>query len=211
MMTVQSTLCDFAFPDILFELEYDSLDEAFYGLKRIGEPSQDQRALIRLDPITGSTEDLFSLDTIKPFTGGSYIDPNTGAYTFSAYFSSEPLDSCRVVSLDISSGQVVHAPTTEHLVRSLEFFDPRLTAIDERGGQSEVNIFPNPASDKLHIEAGEMIRSYRIFNAQGTLIESADNGAREFEIDVSHWLKGYYTLELQGAFRSIYRPIIITY
>ena len=68
-----------------------------------------------------------------------------------------------------------------------------------------------PASDKLHIEAGESIRSYRIFNAQGTLIESADNGAREFEINVSHWSQGYYTLELQGAFRSIYRPIIITY
>lgn len=61
-----------------------------------------------------------------------------------------------------------------------------------------VNVFPKPASDKLHVKTQFQQCRYKIISATGSLIKSGSNQEHEFEIDISLLQKGIYTIEIDG-------------
>jgi hypothetical protein len=79
--------------------------------------------------------------------------------------------------------------------------------LEELDEESDVSVFPNPASNTITIETDNrlQISDYRIYNSSGQLIfESFNNSNQSYIIDISHLTTGIYTIQLSGAQGSRY-------
>jgi Secretion system C-terminal sorting domain len=63
----------------------------------------------------------------------------------------------------------------------------------------KVNVFPNPASDKLIVKTPFEQCHYKIISENGSLIKNGVNQEHEFEIDISLLQKGTYSIEIDGS------------
>lgn len=93
-----------------------------------------------------------------------------------------------------------------HLIQIAEIFS------DENGGAalvSQVNtvknndleVFPNPAWDRLNIQSNLPIKNIQVFNGKGTLVVERifDAGSERIRIPVHSWPDGQYILRVQTA------------
>ena len=94
-----------------------------------------------------------------------------------------------VVSEDESISFVVTEEA--HYVAHLEIAD----GVVEQGDIT-VSLFPNPAKDKLNIEASEPIKMFEIYNINGALVSRQRNGSDRIEIDVESYAAGTYLIRL---------------
>lgn len=63
---------------------------------------------------------------------------------------------------------------------------------------SQVHVFPNPASDKIYVRTeGLQTESAKVFNALGQLIEAFPTATNAFDFDVTGWEKGVYLVQLK--------------
>ena len=67
--------------------------------------------------------------------------------------------------------------------------------VGEHGGMT-VNLFPNPAKNKLTIEASESINMLEIYNVNGALVSKQTNCSDKIEINVSSYAIGTYMIRL---------------
>jgi hypothetical protein len=82
----------------------------------------------------------------------------------------------------------------DHDIELTAFFEP--TGVDENG-LPLVDLYPNPANDKIHIEGLEGENRVQIYNAYGMLVKTVSiNG--DDEIDISELTSGYYILRIDG-------------
>lgn len=73
----------------------------------------------------------------------------------------------------------------------------------------DLNIFPQPATNKLNIELGSGMQfAYQIFSLNGQLVQKGDAFTRK-EIVVSEMVKGIYLLVLTNDYAILTRKIII--
>lgn len=70
------------------------------------------------------------------------------------------------------------------------------TSVDEVAGTTGLNIWPNPATDKLHISSKEPITSVRIYDVTGKLIKTSFQP--KGEIDISQLTDGLYFIKLES-------------
>lgn len=64
--------------------------------------------------------------------------------------------------------------------------------------QSKVNVYPNPAFDKLLVNTQFQNCHYKIISVNGSLIKSDRNQNLDFEIDIRLLQKGNYYIEIEG-------------
>lgn len=84
-------------------------------------------------------------------------------------------------------------------------------SIDENEYSSMVNIYPNPAKDKINITSGnENISNIKVFNILGQLVYSNSfHNINQAMIQVSDWTKGQYFFNIQTDKRNIKKKILI--
>lgn len=61
--------------------------------------------------------------------------------------------------------------------------------------KTEVNVFPNPASDFINIKSNEVIKSVQLYNASGALVKTENNNSSK--IDISALPKGNYIISIE--------------
>jgi hypothetical protein len=77
-------------------------------------------------------------------------------------------------------------------------FIPTLVGVTEHNVSKEINIYPNPASDKINIPwTSEEKEVVQIFDALGRTVFTAQLNSGMNSIDVSAWESGVYTLHIQ--------------
>jgi hypothetical protein len=84
------------------------------------------------------------------------------------------------------------------------------TVVSEKEYMSdnELSVFPNPVHDILRIQSDSEIRSLRFFDIQGRLLRNLDIYGRTCEIDISHFSKGTYILEITSS-DKVYTRLIV--
>ena len=80
-----------------------------------------------------------------------------------------------------------------------------LVGLDEVS--STTKIFPNPASDVLYIQSMAQIKSIRMFNINGDVVEV---GSNRHQIDLSKAAQGLYTLEIETTEAISHKQIMVT-
>lgn len=62
---------------------------------------------------------------------------------------------------------------------------------------AEVNVFPNPTSGTVHVNATEEINSITIFSTLGQVVQTIDGSSLNIELDLSPLPNGHYLLEIE--------------
>lgn len=70
------------------------------------------------------------------------------------------------------------------------------TGIGENSLMSSVEMYPNPAHDKLFIKASEFVHTIEIFTMSGTLVQQQSCWSDNMEIDVQNLSSGIYVIRL---------------
>jgi hypothetical protein len=69
-------------------------------------------------------------------------------------------------------------------------------SVDDISNDISLEISPNPVTDVLRIKAGCEIRSLKLFDIQGRMLESVDVGSETFDLEMGHLIKGTYILQV---------------
>lgn len=82
--------------------------------------------------------------------------------------------------------------------------------VDLLGDKNDrIFIYPNPVTDKLYIQSGEMVDAYEIIDASGRTIRKHNAGTNQFQVDASLLNRGIYYLKLVKKGKiSIHKLII---
>ena len=103
----------------------------------------------------------------------------------------------------------------QELFYSLEIFDIKNCRIETPWGvnnynkESEINVYPNPAKDLLHIEIKESmnIHAISLINIQGQIIRRYEPAARQ--LDISGIAEGFYFIKLSSSEGDIIKKVLI--
>jgi hypothetical protein len=89
-------------------------------------------------------------------------------------------------------------------------FSPLSTGVSE-SIEMDINIYPNPATDKLWIEGGVADQTSRIsiFDLSGKVLVSEKVNGRKQELVVSHLSPGIYLLQFQEEEATLTRKFIV--
>ena len=70
-----------------------------------------------------------------------------------------------------------------------------ITGVEENGGMT-VSLYPNPAKNKLTVEASEPVNLFEIYSINGALVYSRKDCADRIEVYVSDFANGTYMIRL---------------
>tara|TARA_R110002126_G_scaffold30602_1_gene99814 strand:+ start:85541 stop:86884 length:1344 start_codon:yes stop_codon:yes gene_type:complete len=77
--------------------------------------------------------------------------------------------------------------------------------------QIEASLYPNPSKGIIYVNSKETVKNFRVFNVLGQEIISKTLNAsnKNFEINLSSFSKGIYTIQLQGEKGRLSKKIIL--
>jgi hypothetical protein len=81
--------------------------------------------------------------------------------------------------------------------QKLPAFKDLATAITEKKNHSEINIYPNPATDHIRIEAQEPIRTVELFSLDGKMARKISGDTNILNISLDQLDPGLYFLRIQ--------------
>ncbi len=144
----------------------------------------------------------FAAEPVQTYTVTVYYDENQGfvigAGTYSAgsiaTLAAIPADNYMFVKWSDETFDNPKEVLVDHDITLAAFFNG--TGVDENGFAT-INLYPNPANDKIRIEGLEGRKEIRIYDALGLLIKALDVDG-ENEIDISDLAAGFYFLRVDG-------------
>ena len=92
-----------------------------------------------------------------------------------------------------------------------------ITAVDctvhpdavEESTESQLSLYPNPASGQLYVESNEIIYEYKIINILGQAVASGNIGAAQGEIKLNGFAPGLYSIQLTTDFSRTTQKFIV--
>ena len=81
-------------------------------------------------------------------------------------------------------------------------------SVDERLFDG-VNMYPNPAKDRLHIDADKTIRQLEIISVNGVMVENKRVDCSNLDLDLTGYSKGVFVLRLVTDEGVVTKPLII--
>ncbi len=92
-----------------------------------------------------------------------------------------------------------------------------ITAVDctvhpdaiEESTESQLSLYPNPASGLLHVESDEIIYEYKIVNVLGQAIATGNIDATQGEIKLNGFVPGLYSIQLTTEFGQTIQKFIV--
>ena len=136
--------------------------------------------------------------SVDPQEGGTATGAGTYAYGATATLTVVPNDEYEFVNWTEDGTVVSTDPTFTVTVTGNHNYVAHLQHVDgisEYNGIS-VSVFPNPASDKLTIEASESIRMIEIYNINGALVYKQKDCSEKMEVYVTEYAPGTYTIRM---------------
>lgn len=151
--------------------------------------------------VTGNAEYTasFSQNPIATYTVTVYYDESqgfvigTGTYIAGsiASIAAIPIDGYRFVKWSDDTTDNPKEVLVDHDIILAAFFNG--TGVDENGFEN-VSLYPNPASDKIHIEGLDGQHEIQIYNAYGLLVKTMV--LYEEEIDIAELSAGLYIIRI---------------
>ena len=74
---------------------------------------------------------------------------------------------------------------------------------------TEFNLYPNPTGNLVNIECNNEIFNYSVFNALGQLLITNKNNSVKAQINLTQFLKGIYTVEVEIRENKFRKKLII--
>jgi len=139
--------------------------------------------------------------------------------TWSGSFSSHPLESTSVPngaatfssSTGTSYSYTVTVAGTYNYHCSFHNFKGVLivsspNSITEPALTTEINIYPNPATNQLFVETkGTLVEEMNIYNAAGNLVQSTKPQTLNFKLETANYPAGVYIAEIKTKEASVKR------
>jgi hypothetical protein len=207
---------------------YSCADTALYGLIRTNYFSQFydpqtmlttqvfDSAAVHLGKVNAMTGEVTKVSTqslgVTAFSvnGSSTIDPVNMIY----YFISGSGTGLAVYGVSLQTGLVVSQGTISN-ANALYFdmmriqsdcYESRPTRVapsasipDALVKAVEVEVYPNPFSDVVHISCEEELQKIELYHANGKLMHSLYATGKNFTLDTSHITEGIYFLQITTA------------
>ncbi len=163
----------------------------------------------KINPATGVVTAVSPYSISKSgytLNAGSTIDPNTMTYYYN--------NGSELVGVNLSTGLIVSKPQLNNV--NGKYFDlMRIqsnciaatvplrkksisTSIKDDFKQNKLNIYPNPANDRVNISSSFKIKKVEIFNMIGAKISEQTSDANEVEISLSNINVGAYFVRCTG-------------
>ncbi len=92
--------------------------------------------------------------------------------------------------------------------KKLPAFKDLATIIPERTINSIVRVYPNPATDKIHIESKERIKSIELFSIDGKTIQNIKADSNSSVISLDKLNRGIYFLRIQTSGQFLIEKVI---
>jgi len=93
--------------------------------------------------------------------------------------------------------------------KKLPAFEDLATTISTKEKTSGLHIYPNPASEKLYIEAKEIITGVEIYSVDGRLVQAKSNGNNNFmNIEFGQLKPGLYYVRVKTTGRLYSEKVI---
>ncbi|HKK42320.1 MAG TPA: CotH kinase family protein [Bacteroidales bacterium] len=83
-----------------------------------------------------------------------------------------------------------------------------IMAVNDVDTDEEINLYPLPARDILHIEAGGTIRSVQLISLQGNVLSVINVDAGRYDMDLSRFAPGMYLVKVLTVKGSFVKKII---
>lgn len=97
------------------------------------------------------------------------------------------------VYLNSSADKLYVADTGNNVVKIIDLIDPSLS-VSEMSGKDNIQIYPNPTADFVHISSKEKIKTLALFDMSGKQMMSKSNP--ENKISLESYPKGMYLLKI---------------
>ena len=88
-----------------------------------------------------------------------------------------------------------------------EFKGPATTSSDQLNNTG-IRVFPNPATDRLNVEAQEMIQQIELISADGRLIRKLQPNTTSFTFDLKGFVSGLYILRIETPQQIFIRKMV---
>ena len=136
--------------------------------------------------------------TVDPAEGGTVTGTGTYAYGATVTLTVTPSTNYELVNWT-ENGTVFSTEETITFVvtgnRDFVANMQEITGVEENGGMT-VSLYPNPAKDKLTVEASEPVNLFEIYSINGALVYSRKDCAERIEVYVSDFANGTYMIRL---------------
>ena len=154
--------------------------------------------------VTGDAEYVasFTQNPVVTYTVTVYYDENQGfvlgAGTYVAgsiaSIAAIPADEYVFVKWSDDTNNNPKEVLVDHDIILAAFFNG--TGVEENGFEN-VNLYPNPANDKIHIEGLDGVHKGHIYNTFGMLVKTLSINGDE-EIDITELSSGLYIIRIDG-------------
>ena len=154
--------------------------------------------------VTGAAEYIasFSQDPVETYTVTVYYDESEGFILGAGTYQAGAIASIAAIPADGFYFKKWGDGTTDnpkevvvdHDIVLAAFFEG--TGVDEDGFET-INLYPNPANDKIHIEGLEGEHEIQIYNAFGMLVMTTTLQG-DSEINISDLPTGYYLMRIDN-------------
>ena len=158
----------------------------------------------RVITVTGNAEYVasFSPTPVLTYTVTVYFDETKGFILGAGTYDAGAIATIAAIPADGYYFKKWSDDTTDNPKEILVDHDIIMSAFFDATGIGEnnatiVDLYPNPANDKIHIEGLEGENKIQIYNALGILIKTVDIIGDD-EINVSELTAGYYILRVGG-------------
>jgi hypothetical protein len=135
--------------------------------------------------VTEITFTTATFDAMASVAGDGTRQLNVGANNFNIVVTSESPTTSSLVSKSTVTKTYTIVVTRESG-----------SSIQDLDGQTPINVHPNPVTDVLHIQTGDLnVPDVKIFNTNGTLVMQG----KAVKFDVSHLPQGLYIVWVNGT------------
>lgn len=170
---------------------YNILDSSIYCLK-VDKNNGFNEYLSTFDISTGSLNQISISSVSSSVNNGTtpIIDPENGKYI---YLPSNPGP---VKVIDLNSGEVTSSFNydTGFFPRHFAYTRNNNATFTTHNVRKNIEVYPNPASDKLIIKSKHLINEIKVYALDGKLLKSLDQNVNS--IDVSNLSHGLYFLQI---------------
>ncbi len=94
--------------------------------------------------------------------------------------------------------------------KPLPTFTDLATKTVEKPTESNIQVFPNPATDRIKINAPETMRRVELISSDGRIIRSLNPGSNHFSVEMSNLVSGIYLVRIQTS-HKLYTEKILKY
>ena len=145
---------------------------------------------------------IYRSDDVEPYFLRAYTDTNFYVDD-SAICESTGIHCYKVTAVNIQLSDTCESSPSNEACEICE-------GIDEKNTEFNLAIYPNPASDLLHVESLERLQSISIYDARGDKVIWWEGDKAVVEIPVNELVPGLYLVRVETYSGTIGRKVIIS-